>query len=47
MATEGGQCYYKNKPESPTSIAFKDIVDKIVDKCNEIKGEKNNDMNTS
>mmetsp|Transcript_10672 Transcript_10672/g.10544 ORF Transcript_10672/g.10544 Transcript_10672/m.10544 type:complete len:90 (+) Transcript_10672:735-1004(+) len=34
MATEGGKCFYREKPESLTSTAFKNIVDKIVDKCN-------------
>jgi len=45
MATEAGKCYYKENSKSPTSIAFKSIVDKIVDKCNEIKGP--DDMNIS
>jgi len=37
LCVEGGACFYKENSESPTSIAIKNIVDKIVEKCNTTK----------
>lgn len=43
LSTEGGTCYYKENSESQTSIAIKQIVDKIVDRCSQSEAKGGED----
>ena len=39
LCTEGGTWFYKENNESPTSIALKEIVEKIIERCNSLKAK--------
>lgn len=44
LSTEGGTCFYKENSESPTSIAIKQIVDSLIEKCNTPQTNGDDDM---